>query len=195
MVANDTLGAPIRQIPVALIWAQDINGVIGDGRGMLWHVPADLRHFKESTQNSPVLMGRASYEALGSALPHRTNIVITRDRDFIPPDALVAHSIDQGLALAQEEGAKSGAATIWVAGGGQIYRQMIASADELVVSELDLDASKKIGDRDAVMAPQIDPELWEIDDRRSDAQWREPSNGVRWRILVYRRLVRKSTTS
>ena len=55
------------------IWAQDCNGIIGTGTAMSWHVPADFRHFKESTMGCPIIMGRRSWEALGRALPGRTD--------------------------------------------------------------------------------------------------------------------------
>ena len=184
-------GAP----SVALIWAQDSNGLIGDGKKMLWRVPADLRHFKEATLNSPVIMGRASYEALGGALPNRTNVILTRDRDFVCADALVAHSLEEGLELARAKAQESAAPTIWVIGGGQVYDQAITHADELIVSRIDLDATTKTNEGQAVRAPHIDPEHWEIDSERSDTQWREASGDARWRVDVYRRLARKSSNS
>ena len=180
---------------VSLIWAQDVNGIIGDGAKMLWRVPADMKHFKESTLDSPVIMGRKSYEAIGAALPRRTNVVVTGDRQFAPADALVAHSVEEALVLARKEGAKTGATHLWVIGGGQIYEQTIGLADELIVSELDLDVSQNIEKDTAVYAPKIDLARWEIDSDRSDSAVREPSNGVEWRLVVYRRPARKSTTS
>ena len=77
---------------LAAIWAQDSNGILGSGTAMSWHVPADFRHFKDSTMDCPIIMGRRSWEALGKALPGRTNIVITRTPGYEAAGALVVSS-------------------------------------------------------------------------------------------------------
>ncbi len=69
-------------VPIASIWAEDRNGVIGDGKQMLWHVPADFKHFRAATWGCPVIMGRKSWQALPKALPGRLNIVVSRQEDF-----------------------------------------------------------------------------------------------------------------
>lgn len=177
MVFLPEASSPNRKI--AMIWAQDRNGVIGSGHDMLWHVPADFRHFKESTLGHPVIMGRASWEALGcQPLPGRLNIVITRQSDYSAPGAKVASSIEQALAMC------GSAELIWIAGGGQIYRQAMEQdiADELVVTDLDLTVNTDGG---VVRAPVIDPTLWTVDEHRSDSQWRPTSGDAQWRVTTY----------
>ncbi|MFZ1381977.1 MAG: dihydrofolate reductase [Scrofimicrobium sp.] len=167
----------------ASIWAQDRNGVIGDGAGMLWHVPADFKHFKESTIGCPIIMGRASFEALGDPLPGRANVVITRSPDYRADGALVAHSIEEALELADRCAVESGARTVWITGGGSIYHETMALVDELVLTNLDLSIP---GDGlKLVMAPTIDPEIWQIDWDRTDEDWRPRSGDARWKVTTY----------
>lgn len=85
---------------VGAIWAQDAQGIIGDGRRMLWRVPADFRHFKETTWGCPVVMGRKSWEALPGALPGRQNLVITRKPGYVAPGAIVVGSLEEALQVA-----------------------------------------------------------------------------------------------
>ncbi len=186
-----TAGTP----PVlASIWAQDRRRVLGSGAGMLWHVPADFAHFRAVTLGCPVLMGRASWESLGGALPDRTNIVITRTPGYAAPGAVVVASwqeaVDRGLADAQ----RSGAPVVWVTGGAQIYAQAMDRVDELVITDLDLDIVGAGYAGPVVRAPEIPADTWTADPSRSDAHWRPASGDARWRITTYvRRLTERSS--
>lgn len=171
------------QIRVASIWAQDRTGIIGDGQGMLWHVPADFQHFKQETMGAPVLMGRASFEALGKPLPGRPNIVLTRDPGYIPEDVTVVSSISAAVQAGYEAAREIGARTIWVTGGANIYRQTMDIVDELVITDLDLSVEDPGGA--LLRAPRINPEVWTIDHERSDQQWRAISGDSRWRVTTY----------
>lgn len=170
---------PIR----ASIWAEDQNGVIGDGNSMMWHVPADFKHFKESTIGCPIIMGRASFEALGGPLPGRVNIVITRSPDYEAAGALVAHSIAEALELGSQAAENTGAKTIWITGGGSVYHETMDQVDELVITDLDLEIPGE--GRALVRAPTIDPKVWRMDTERSDSEWRSRSGDARWRITTY----------
>ncbi|EEH64720.1 dihydrofolate reductase [Gleimia coleocanis DSM 15436] len=166
---------------VKMIWAQDAEGKLGSGSEMLWHVPADFRHFKQSTVGFPLIMGRKSWDALGrfAPLPQRRNIVVTRNRDFIPEGGEVAFSIEEAISLASAD-----SELVWIAGGAHIYEQAMPFADELVVTYLDLNVSTA---GPVVYAPQIDPAVWEVVKAESDADWREKSGDARWKVVVYRR--------
>ena len=120
----------------ASIWAQDIHGVIGDGSAMLWRVPGDFAFFKEQTTGCPVIMGRASFEALGRPLPNRTNIVATRDPGYAHPGIVVVHSLDEAFVAAEDAAEKMGAPAIWVTGGGHVYAETMDTVDRLVVTYL-----------------------------------------------------------
>ena len=183
---------PTRQPRRASIWAQDRAGVIGDGKGMLWHVPEDFKHFRSETMGCPVVMGRASFEALGSPLPGRLNIVLTRSPEAAnnvrAAGALASDSLDEALRLADEECARTGAATVWITGGARVYQEALPLVDELVVTELDLSVGPSNGaPGHVVRAPEIDPVLWRVVPERSDAQWRPRSGDAPWKVVVYER--------
>ena len=171
---------------LAAIWAQDSNGIIGTGTAMSWHVPADFRPFKTSTMGCPIIMGRRSWEALGRALPGRTNIVITRTPGYEAEGALVVSSVDEALHIAREETARTDAPYIWITGGAQLYAQTLPLLDEAVVTDLELDvAASAPEDSTFVYAPPLDPALWRRDEERSDAEWRERSGDARWKVSTW----------
>lgn len=132
---------------LTLVAAVGRNGVIGDGTGMPWHIPEDLRFFKDTTMGGVLLMGRGTWDSIGRALPGRRTIVVTRDKDWSAPGAEVAHSLREALLIA-------GDGEVFVAGGGTIYAQTIDHAHRLVVTEVDLEPEGE------TRFPQIDPQVW-----------------------------------
>ncbi|WP_089772921.1 dihydrofolate reductase [Ruania alba] len=155
-----------------MIWAQAHHRVIGRAGDLPWHLPEDMRHFRESTAGHPVLMGRKQWESLPERfrpLPGRRNIVLTRDPSYPAPGAEVVTSMEQALALVEGEEA-------WICGGGEIYTAAMAHADRLLVTEIDLDVE---GD---TYAPVIGPE-WHAAPR----PWQTARTGTQFRILDYRR--------
>lgn len=125
---------------IGMIWAQSTAGVIGDGSDMPWHLPEDLKHFKRTTAGSPVVMGRLSWESLPEVnrpLPGRANIVVTSDSSYTAPGATVVTTVADALVSAGEQ-CDNG--TVWVMGGGTVYRQCMGVADSIVVTEIDCDA-------------------------------------------------------
>lgn len=170
---------------VKMIWAQDHNRVIGAGGGMLWHVPGDLKFFQTQTLGAPVVMGRTSFEALGKPLPHRRNIVLTSsaqlDAAATYPNLEVAPNLEAALQMCRDE------ATVWIAGGGKVYQEVMDHdlADGLVVTQLDLQASIPPGTK-PTFAPEIDLSVWELDRGCSDAEWRDVSGDCAWRVRYYR---------
>lgn len=171
---------PVR---VASIWAEDTQGILGTGTGMLWRVPADMRFFQQETMGAPVLMGRATWEALGKALPGRTNIVVTRQPDYVAEGALVANSIAEALEFGFGAAEDLGADTLWVAGGAQIYEATMSVVDELIITELDLTIDPVPAK--VALAPKVDTAVWEVDWSRSDKEWLPVSGQARWRRLFY----------
>jgi dihydrofolate reductase len=164
--------------PIGLIWAEARGGVIGADGGMPWHVPEDLAHFKVTTMGAPVVMGRRTWESFPDRfrpLPGRRNIVVTRQRDWTDAGADRAASLEAALVAADETGPER----IWVIGGGQLYREAIALADRLDVTELDLevDGDTRAPDRTDWRTVSADP---------ADG-WRTSSSGIRYRFLVLQR--------
>src|SRR5690606_28099551 len=121
---------------------------------LIWHLPADLKHFKNLTTGHPIIMGRKTFESIGKPLPNRTNIVITRQEDFKPAGVLVAHSLNEGLMLAQQLDAN-----IFVIGGAEIYKQAMFLADTIFLTEVHHEFE---GD---TFFPEIDTLLWVETDR------------------------------
>ena len=102
---------------VSLIAAVAQNGTIGRHNDLPWKIRDDMRFFMRTTKGHVVITGRKNYEAMGSALKNRTNIVVTRSPEFRTDDAIVAHSIEQALRVAEEHGERE----VFVIGGAQIY--------------------------------------------------------------------------
>lgn len=97
------------------------NNAIGKNNELLWRLPNDSKFFKNTTWGMPVIMGRKTYESLGKPLAGRTNIIITRQKDWQPEGAFVVHDIKDAMATA----AKTDAKEAFIIGGGEIYRQTL----------------------------------------------------------------------
>ena len=135
---------------VSIIVAIAQNGTIGDKNSLLWHIKEDMRFFRTTTSGHPVIMGRKTFESLGSKpLPKRTNIVITRDdREF--EGALTAHSLEEAIRMAGED------EEIFVMGGAQIYREALSVVDRMYITVVERDYD---GD---TSFPEIDFSQWEL---------------------------------
>jgi dihydrofolate reductase len=116
---------------VVMVAAVADNGVIGLGGDIPWSIPEDLKHFRATTTGNTVLMGRATYDSIGHPLPYRTNIVVTRQPDWTSDGVLVAHSMEEGIALAQDADGD-----VMVIGGGHVYRDALPHADAQVLTEV-----------------------------------------------------------
>jgi dihydrofolate reductase len=116
---------------VSLVAIVARDGGIGHRGGLLVHLPEDLRHFKQLTLGTPIVMGRKTWQAIGRALPGRRSIVVTRDRSARLAGAETAASIDDAIALAGD------APVLRVIGGAEIYALALPLADELQLTEID----------------------------------------------------------
>ncbi|MCH6574472.1 MAG: dihydrofolate reductase [Ignavibacteriaceae bacterium] len=143
---------------IIIIVAVAANGVIGRANGeMPWHVKEDFQHFKKTTMSSPIIMGRKSFVSLGKPLKGRENIVVTRNTnlnyDF--DDVTIVLSLNEAIEhckLLNKE-------KIFITGGGEIYKQSISIADEMIISHMKFDA---VGE---VKFPEIDMNEWYIDSK------------------------------
>jgi dihydrofolate reductase len=154
-----------------LIYARAANGAIGKDGVMPWHLPEDLAHFKRTTLGCPVVMGRKTWESLPvrfRPLPGRTNVVVTRQRDWLAEGAKVAHSLDEAIRLCGD------AADAWIIGGADIYAQALSLASTAVVTEIE--ASYE-GD---TFAPQFGPE-WKETARERHVS----STGLKFSFVTY----------
>ncbi|GAB3838413.1 dihydrofolate reductase [Hymenobacter jeollabukensis] len=115
----------------AIVVARADNGVIGRDNQLPWHLPADLRHFKQLTSGHPVVMGRRTFESIGRPLPNRRNIVVTRQVDWRAEGVETAHSV-----LAALEAARASDAEVFVIGGAEIYREALPAVDTVYLTEV-----------------------------------------------------------
>lgn len=131
------------------------NGVIGRDGGLPWKLSTDMKRFKETTMGKPIVMGRKTWESFPKRpLPGRLNIVISRDKAFQAEGAVVGGSLEEALAIAEQEAGPDGEAAI--IGGGQIYRQALPLADRLYVTHVkaEIDGDTRF--------PAIDPDVWRV---------------------------------
>ena len=116
---------------ISLIVAKSSNGVIGKNNAMPWHIPAELKYFKEVTSNHTVIMGKNTLLSIGKALPNRRNIVLTTNPNFVYDNVEVVHSIHEAIALIDKD------EEVFVIGGKMIYEQFLPFASKLYITEIE----------------------------------------------------------
>lgn len=156
---------------ITLIAARARNGVIGQNNQLPWHLPEDLKHFRQQTLGHTVLLGRKTWESIGRPLPGRTMVVISRQPLTLPEGVEQARSLDEAIARHASE------AEVFVMGGAQIYALSWPLADRAIFTEVDL-----APEGDAWLdAP--DPAQWEETSRESHTS----ADGVGYAFAEYRR--------
>ncbi len=159
---------------LSLIAAMANQQVIGFNNQMPWHMPADLAHFKKVTLGKPVIMGRKTYDSIGRLLPGRRNIIISRQAKPEHVAADWVSSLDAALALVADQ------AEVMIIGGAELYRQTVAMADRLYLTEIDLDTQG-----DAFFPEYQTITDWQLVDEEShQANSENPHN---YRFLQYNR--------
>jgi dihydrofolate reductase len=138
-----------------LVAAAANNNVIGSNNRLVWKLPADLKHFKDLTMGHTMIMGRKTFESIGSPLKGRTTIVVTRQKDYDAKGCPVAHSLRDALCMAKE------VKEIFIAGGGEIYAQAIKLH---LTKRIYLTRIFANFDGDTFF-PEIDPAKWELIER------------------------------
>lgn len=172
---------------IGAIWAQSLDGIIGDGVGMPWHVPEDLAHFREVTHGHPVIMGRRTWLSLPERfrpLPGRDNIILSTRA---PGEWSAGGRVVDELPLID-------APEAWIMGGGQVYAATVDDCDVLEVTLIGVQLGEALGDR-AVYAPTIPVTFGLV----SDTDWLVSDTGrltlgdkpsdlpLRYRFLRYER--------
>ena len=140
---------------IIIISAIAQNGVIGKSSGeMPWHEKEEFQHFKETTFGFPVIMGRKTFETLGKPLKGRENIVVTRNDNFkIDYEGTkVIHSLQEAIEYCKSKNSEKA----FIIGGGQIYKQAVSFADEMILSFMKFEAD---GD---VKFPEINYNDWKV---------------------------------
>jgi len=143
---------------ISLIVAVGDNNVIGKDNALIWHLPADMKFFKEKTTGHCIITGRKNYESIPEKfrpLPNRTNIVITRQSDYAAPGAIVVNSVEAALEKAKATGDEE----IFIIGGAEIFKQSLSYADKIYLTVIHHSFE---GD---VFFPEIDKNEWKETDR------------------------------
>jgi dihydrofolate reductase len=161
---------------ISLIAAIGKNNELGKGNTLLWHMPADMKHFKDTTALHSVLMGRKTFESIGKPLPNRRNVVITRDANYSQKGAEIVHSLAAALDLFPDQNEE-----IFVIGGAEIYKQTMPIADKLYITHIDAEDPEADS-----FFPEIIPIVWnEISRIEHKADAKNPFN---YTFSVYEKL-------
>jgi dihydrofolate reductase len=138
---------------ISLIVAVARNGVIGRKGDLPWHLPKDLRRFKALTMGHHLVVGRKTWQEVGRPLPGRVMVVVTRDPGYRPDGVIVVHSLEEALQVAQ------GDDEVFIAGGGEIYRQALPLVDRMYVTRIHAEVA---GD---TTFPEVDLTAWRLVER------------------------------
>jgi dihydrofolate reductase len=149
-------------LKIIIISAVAQNGVIGRSNGdMPWNIKEEFQHFKNTTLGFPVIMGRKTFETLGKPLKGRENIVISRNNELKFDELKKFNSLKKAIDYCRSTNPEK----IFIIGGGEVYRQGINLADEMIISHLDFEAD---GD---VYFPEIDDNVWKVNSRQKRNQF------------------------
>lgn len=161
-----------QRVTLGAIWAQSSDGVIGDGAGMPWHLPEDLKHFKEITYGHPIIMGRRTWESLPTRpLPGRANHVLSsRQPGTWSRGAYVSRDIPDLETDA------------WIIGGAQVYEATIDEVD--VIERTLIDVHPDVPASRAVYAPRIDADFA----LARDGEWQTSETGLRYKFQRFERI-------
>jgi len=137
---------------ISLVVAAATNNAIGKDNKLLWHLPNDMKYFKNVTWGMPVVMGRKTFETLGKALPGRKNIVLTKQEGWKAEGVVTVKNFDDALFLVREMDVKE----IMVIGGGEIYRSVFEKANRIHMTRVDAEFEAD------TFFPVIDPKMWRL---------------------------------
>ena len=150
---------------ISLLVAMDKSRVIGINNKLPWHLPADLKRFKQLTMGHMVVMGRKTFESIRKPLPGRTNVIVTRQAHYQAPGCRVVHSLDAGVMTTTREDGE-----VFIIGGAELFNQAIRYAEKLYITEIDMRVER--GD---TFFPEIDLKMWRlIDEQRCQPDEKNP---------------------
>lgn len=115
---------------ISAVVALSENRAIGKNNQLLWHLPADLAHFKQITTGKPIVMGRKTYQSIGRPLPNRSNVILTQDKQFKAEGCIIVHSIEAALTVS------TGQDEMCIIGGAEIYRQFMPWIERIYLTKV-----------------------------------------------------------
>ncbi len=167
---------------ISIIVAVAENNVIGKDNKLIWHLPADMNYFKEKTTGHCVITGRKNYESIPEKfrpLPNRTNIIITRQKNYHAPKAIVVSSIEEAVEKAKQTNDNE----IFIIGGAEIFNQTMHLADKLYVTKI---YHSFDGD---VYFPIINPNEWKEINRKKGVV--DEKNKYEYDFIIYEKIGKK----
>lgn len=173
MSSEDHVRATSHQPRLSIIVAMAKNRVIGADNRIPWHLPAELKLFKQVTMGHHLIMGRRTWESIGRLLPGRTMVIVTRQQDYSVPGAIVTHTLEEALAASAADD------EVFVIGGAELFRAALPIADRLHLTVVD---AAPEGD---TWMPEFDLSGWrETISRSSPADEKNP---LAFRYALYER--------
>lgn len=115
---------------LSIIVAVGENNVIGKDNDLIWKLPRDMKHFKETTTGHYIIMGRKTFESNGRPLPNRTNVIVTRDKNYTAEGCVVVHSLEDAINEAKDD------AEGFIIGGGEIYKKSMSFIDRIYITKI-----------------------------------------------------------
>ena len=173
-------------IHMTAVVAMAENRVIGDGKGLIWHIPDDLKRVKTLTMGCPLIMGRKTWDSIGRPLPGRASIVMTRDADWAADGAIGVTTMTAAIAAARDwiEATAEARPEIILFGGGEIYAQGLDYCHRVERTVINIAAD---GGRDAAFFPDLPTDQWDIEiEAKIDAAGDVPA-------YRYERAIRRTT--
>jgi dihydrofolate reductase len=131
------------------------NDVIGVNNALPWNIPEDMKFFRTKTSGKALIMGRKTFESVGHPLPHRLNVVISRQPDYHPKGAVAATNLSEAIHLCREQSAKYGD-EIFIIGGGEIFKESLPLVDKIYLTRIHQDYP---GD---ILYPKISPQQFQL---------------------------------
>lgn len=160
---------------LSIICALTTNSAIGNKGGLLYYLPADLKHFKNLTTGHTIVMGRKTFESLPKgALPNRRNVVVTRQADYSAPGIEVFHSFDEALQACTLDD------EVYVIGGESVYEAALPVADRLCLTHIDA-----VPDEADTFFPDYDQSQWEAE--KTEHHEPDEKNKLAYTFTNYRR--------
>lgn len=159
----------------SIIAAKSDNHVIGKDNDLVWHMPADLKFFKNKTKGHWVIMGRKTFESMDGPLPNRTHIIITRQPDYRAAGCYVTDNVDDAFKIAEDQQLEE----VFILGGAEIYAQTVDKADRMFITEI---KSTFEGD---TFFPEIDTAYWKEVSREEHAA--DDKNPYPYAFVEYRK--------
>ena len=154
---------------LSIIVAKANNNVIGINNTLPWHLPEDLKRFRNLTMGHHIIMGRKTYESLGRLLPGRKTVIVTRNSDYKVEGALIVHSLQAAILLTADD------AEPFLIGGAQLYKEGLKFAIKLYITEVQADFE---GD---AFFDTIDEDVWQLSEKKDLTS----TNGLTYSDLIY----------